>query len=115
MEIKVALALLNSRDLFNTCSWCRATGWLREAGAQMVSRGWLRSPQEEARGLATCCSGCRAEERRGPEEQWRGVGVEEHVQIKMEQRVDLVWGVGSSPPPPAFRLGGMATKSYGDC
>lgn len=54
MEIKVALALLNSRDLFNTCSWCRATGWLREAGAQMVSRGWLRFPQEEARGLATC-------------------------------------------------------------
>ena len=56
MEIKVGLALLNSRDLFNICGWCRATGWLCEAGAQMVSRGWLRSPQEEreARGLATC-------------------------------------------------------------
>lgn len=54
MEIKVALALLSSRDLFNICGWCQATGWLRETGAQMVSWGWLRSPQEEARGLATC-------------------------------------------------------------
>ena len=47
----------------------------------------------------------------------RGEKAEERVEIKMEQRVDLVWRLGSSPAPhpPAFRLGGMATKSYGDC
>lgn len=28
------------------------------------------------------------------------MGVEEHVAIKTEQQVGLVWGVGSSPPHP---------------